>query len=137
MARPCRRSLAAILGLLLAGPGTALCAAPDHRARRSAAPRINVIPQPLSVAPTADATPVVVADDETIYAPSGDAAAEATARYLADLALKSRGLTLKPMTGGRAPATGPAIVIERRSGSLGAEAYGLDVEGEPGADYRN
>jgi hexosaminidase len=91
-------------------------------------PTANVIPQPLSVAATSDATPVVVAEGETIYAPSGDAAAQATARYLRDLVLKTRGLTLKLASGARPPASGPAIVIERHGG-LAAEAYGLDVEG--------
>ncbi|HEY2753343.1 family 20 glycosylhydrolase [Phenylobacterium sp.] len=124
MARPVRRTPAAILGLLLAGPGLALA----QPAGQAGGARINVIPEPLSVTEPADPTPVAIADAEPIVAPRGDAAAQATARYLADLALKSRGLTLKPMTSGRTPATGPAIVIERRSG-LGAEAYRLDVEG--------
>jgi hexosaminidase len=80
------------------------------------------------VAATSDVTPVVVADGETIFAPPGDAAAQATARHLRDLVLKTRGLTLNVASGARAPGSGPAIVIERRRG-LPAEAYWLDVEG--------
>jgi hexosaminidase len=120
MARPWRHGLAAVLTLLLAAPASALAQAAAPQ------PQANVIPEPLSVAPARDATPVTITDGETIFAPAGDAAAQRVARYLSDLALKTRGLTLKVATG-QPPATVPAIVIARRRG-LGDEAYALDVE---------
>jgi hexosaminidase len=121
MASARRLGLAAILALLLGAPASALAQTPAPQ------PQANVIPEPLSVAPATDATPVTIADGETIFAPAGDAAAQGVARYLSDLALKTRGLTLKVATGQRPPASGPAIVIARRRG-LGDEAYALDVE---------
>ncbi|WP_372784538.1 family 20 glycosylhydrolase [Phenylobacterium sp.] len=118
MARASRPGLAAILALWLGAPGVALGQAP--------APQVNVIPAPLSVAASADPAPVTIADGETIFAPSGDAAALGVARYLSELALRTRGLNLKVAVGQRPPTTGPAIVLARRRG-LDAEAYALDV----------
>lgn len=119
MASAARPALAAVLTLLLgAAPAMAQTSAPL---------RIKVIPAPLSVAAAAEQTPVTVAEGETIFAPAGDSAAQAVARQLRDLALRTRGLTLKLATG-PGPANGvPAIVLARRGG-LGEEAYALDVQ---------
>jgi hexosaminidase len=120
MAKAARLRVGAILALLLAVPALAFAQAP------ASAPLVNVIPEPLAVAPSADQRPVTISDGETIFAPAGDTAAQAVARRLSDLALRTRGLMLKVATGA-GPATGsPAIVLARRGG-MGAEAYALDV----------
>jgi hexosaminidase len=59
-----------------------------------------------------------------IAAPADDASALASARYLADLLARTRGLKLKVVQG--APPEGAAAVVFRRGGPAG-EAYGLDV----------
>ena len=118
MARARRGSrLALVLALLLGAPKAALAAAE---------PQVNVIPAPLSVASAADPTPVLIADGETIFAPRGDTAALQIARELSDLALSTRGLTLKVAVGDGPGPNAPAIVLVRQAG-LGPEAYALDV----------
>jgi hexosaminidase len=59
-----------------------------------------------------------------IAVPAGDAPAMASARYLADLLTRTRGLKLAVVEG-PPPAGAPAVVF-RRAGATG-EAYGLDV----------
>ncbi|HEX4710754.1 family 20 glycosylhydrolase [Phenylobacterium sp.] len=119
MARVRRSSrLALSLALLLGAPKVALAAAE---------PQVGVIPAPLSVARAQDAAPVLVADGETIFVPRGDAAALQTGHELSDLALSTRGLTLKVAVGDAPAANVPAIVLVRQAG-LGPEAYALDVE---------
>jgi hexosaminidase len=59
-----------------------------------------------------------------IAAPAGDASALASARYLAEMLARTRGLKLKVIEG--APPAGAAAVLLRR-GPPGGEAYVLDV----------
>ena len=62
---------------------------------------------------------------ETILVPRGDAATLRTGRWLASLALRSRGLRLVPVAG--SVSGGATIVFERRAGPATSEAYGLDI----------
>jgi hexosaminidase len=59
-----------------------------------------------------------------IAAPAGDASALASARYLADLMARTRGLKLRVVEG--APDPGAGAVVLRRGGAVG-EGYVLDV----------
>ena len=86
------------------------------------APTVNVIPEPLSVAPAAGA-PLIIADGAPILAGPGGREA---AQELADLALRSRGLHLALRGGG-----GPAIRLVR-TGKMAPESYILAI-GETGA----
>jgi hexosaminidase len=81
---------------------------------------LGVTPRPLSDTPLAGVR-VRVAPGARIAAPTGDAAAAWTARYLASLTARARHLTLAT---GRAA---PAIVLARGGEDLGPEGYSLDV----------
>ncbi|HTX51545.1 MAG TPA: family 20 glycosylhydrolase [Caulobacteraceae bacterium] len=85
--------------------------------------RVDVIPEPASVEAGTGA-PVTLADGAAIATPPGDAGAARTARYLADLVFRTRGLTLRPVTRGAG-----VVVLERSAMDLGAEGYRLDVGG--------
>jgi hexosaminidase len=107
--------LGAALGLAFGLAATAAFAQP---------PAVNVVPEPARYSPSAgpalklaDATPIVV--------PAGDAGALKTARYLADLLHRTRGLSL-PVIAGPPPAGRAAIVFDR-NGPPG-EAYRLRAE---------
>ncbi|HEX3916176.1 MAG TPA: family 20 glycosylhydrolase [Caulobacteraceae bacterium] len=103
-----RAALALILAL------TALASA-------ARAQTLDITPRPLSAEPVAGA-PVTIANGARITTPAGDASAAWTARYLASLARRSRGLHLSPDRGA-------ATIVMVRGGepSLGAEGYSLDV----------
>ena len=123
MARPARResrAFAAIiagLGLTLAGANQALAQAPS--------PRVDVIPEPLSVT-HAKGAPVVVSDGVPIIVPRGDHEALVAARELARLAFEARGLRLPVQVSDEAPDHGTAVRFSRRR-QPGDEAYALTV----------
>jgi hexosaminidase len=71
-----------------------------------------------------DQAPVALPDGAAIIVPRRDAQALDTARYLADITQRTRGLRLIPQPGGKA--RGTAIVLQLKHG-LGPEAYTLDV----------
>jgi hexosaminidase len=85
---------------------------------------VDIVPRPqiVELAPTGS---VRLGQGAALLAPRGDASAMRTARWLAALALRSRGLRLVPVA--KATARQPAIVFERRLGSGQSEAYTLDV----------
>jgi hexosaminidase len=102
--------LAAALALALATlAGTAFAA------------RVDVIPEPASVEAGSGA-PVTIGAGAAVLSPPGDAGAARTARYLANLVSRTRGLTLRPMSSGAG-----VIVLKRSTTDLGAEGYRLDV----------
>jgi hexosaminidase len=70
--------------------------------------------------------PVLIGQATPIVVGPGDADGLVVARYLAALALKSRGLRLVP-TVIHPPLGGPAILVERSRGGPGDEAYRLDI----------
>lgn len=86
-------------------------------------PSVNVVPEPASVSPSAGPG-LRLADGVPIVVPAGDAGALRTARYLADLLHRTRGLTLPVVTG---PAPGRAAIVLDRTGPAG-EAYRLRSE---------
>ena len=91
------------------------------------ASQVNVIPEPLAVTQLSDAGgPVVIAGGAPIIVPRGDAEALAAARYLSDLAQRTRGLTLPVEIGVRPSAGRPAILFTRRN-APGGDAYGLET----------
>jgi hexosaminidase len=108
-----RPRLAGALGLALGLAATAALAQPP-----------SVVPAPASFAPSAGPT-LSLADGMPIAAPSGDAGALKTARYLAAILHRTRGLNL-PVIAGSAPAGRPAIVLSRTGPS--GEAYRLRAE---------
>lgn len=111
------------LVLALAPPMAARAAAPPTPSRH-----LDVIPQPLSVQTPDHAAAVRIADGTPIFVSAGDAKGIWTARYLRDLALRTRGLKLVVRTGGPPPA-GAAILLERiAKGSMDEAAYTLDAE---------
>jgi hexosaminidase len=105
-----------IRSLLLATVAAAMFAS----ASWAAAP---IIPAPVSDTPREGAFQL---DERTVIsAPTNDAQAQASARYLADLLLRSRGLKLAV----RAPKAGERAIVLSRQGPTG-EAYKLDVDGQ-------
>ena len=87
----------------------------------------GVIPAPAELTPGEGAFPLTART--LVLVPRGDAAADASARFLVDLLRRSRGVTLavRETDPALAPATG-AIVFERRDG-LAPEGYVLEVNG--------
>jgi len=85
---------------------------------------VDITPRPL-VAEVRDGGSVTFADGDPIVAPPSDAGAQQVAQYLADLALKSRGLKF-----GRAASTRtqPIAIVLARGGDTGAEGYSLDID---------
>ncbi|MGH6998002.1 MAG: glycoside hydrolase family 20 zincin-like fold domain-containing protein, partial [Phenylobacterium sp.] len=105
-----------IRSLLLATAAAAMLAT----GASAAAP---IIPAPVSDTPREGAFQL---DARTVInAPANDAQALASARYLADLLERSRGLKLAI----RAPKPGERAIVLSRQGPAG-EAYKLDVEGQ-------
>lgn len=88
---------------------------------------LDVVPAPAQVSPSADPG-LELGEGTPIVVPAGDAGALRTARYLADVVHRTRGLSL-PVITGSAPANRPAVMLDR-SGPSG-EAYRLrtDVSG--------
>jgi len=85
---------------------------------------LDIVPKPSSV--TAEAGSAVVLRQGTpIAVPPGDAGALQSARWLAQLARRSRGLALVP--GGARRPRGPTIVFEREPGLATSEAYRIDI----------
>jgi hexosaminidase len=84
---------------------------------------LDIVPRPLTVEAGAGA-PARLATGSRIVVPRGDAAALSTARWLASLAERSRGLRLTPAIG-RA-GTGD-VILRRRPGPAAGEAYDLTV----------
>ena len=113
--------LLAALALVLAALAVAVQALGRTQAVRN--PSVNVTPRPL-VGRTLAGAPVTFADGVPVVAAPGDAGARQAALYLADLALRSRGLRL-PLASTRRHAR-VAIVLER-GGDGGAEGYRLDI----------
>jgi hexosaminidase len=109
MTRPHRTLAALALGVtMLAG-------------RAAAAPAsAEIIPKPQS-AVEGEGAPVWLRAGARIGVARGDAAALADARWLSQLAQRSRGLTLTPAVGGG------AIVFKRTSGPATSEAYRLEI----------
>lgn len=90
-------------------------------------PAARAAPPPITPAPaveTARDGAFVLSARTAILVPAGDAQALATARHLADLLSRSRGLKLAVREG--APAPGEAAILFTRAGPAG-EAYQLDV----------
>ncbi|HEY5289547.1 MAG TPA: family 20 glycosylhydrolase, partial [Caulobacteraceae bacterium] len=85
---------------------------------------VDVVPKPLSVEAGSGGA-VWVRAGTPIVVPPGDGGALRTARWFAELALRSRGLRLAP----GAPAAGQraAIVFKREPGAVDSEAYTLDI----------
>lgn len=89
-----------------------------------------IIPAPISATTPANAAPVALADGDVIVAPRGDAKALWTARYLADLIRRTRGLSLVVQAGGTAPAGRTSVVLTHTPGPPSAsEAYRLTIAG--------
>jgi hexosaminidase len=82
---------------------------------------LDITPRPLSAEPIAGAA-VVIPNGARIATPAGDASAAWTARYLANLAQRSRGLRLSPTRG--APTI---LLVKGGDADLGAEGYTLEV----------
>jgi hexosaminidase len=84
---------------------------------------IDAVPEPQSVQALAG-PPLVITDGVVISAPMDDAAALATARYLSDLARRTRGLDLPVADAGPRRS---AIRLQRRPG-LRPEGYVLEID---------
>lgn len=85
---------------------------------------IGVIPKPQLVR-AGNGGVVRVRNGTPIVVRAGDIAALHTARWLADLAFRSRGLRLVPTTA--AGRSQPAIVLRRVPGSAQSEGYAIDI----------
>jgi hexosaminidase len=83
---------------------------------------VGVTPRPLSVTRAAG-SPVTIRGGAAISVPRGDASAAWTARYFAQLLLRSRALKL--VIAPRAD----TVVFVRGGADLGPEGYALDIEG--------
>jgi len=121
-ASPLRRTTWA--GRLRAPPALfwALCAGAALLAAGEAARAAPILPAPVI---ERAGEGVFRLDARTVIAtPAGDASALATARYLADLLARTRGLKLRVTEGPPDPTT-PAVVLRR--GPARGEAYVLDV----------
>jgi len=101
------RVAALCMGVLLSGPAAAS----------------SLLPAPVAETPGQGAFHLT--GRTVIAAPAGDASALASARYLAELLARTRGLKLKVVEG--PPPAGTAAVLLRR-GPPGGEAYVLDVQ---------
>ena len=105
---------------------SALLFAASGAARAEPAAPLNAVPEPQSVQPLAG-PPAMFADGAAISAPAGDAAAQATARYLSDLTRRTRGLDLA--AAGEAPARpGRAAIRLQRQPGLPPEGYVLEID---------
>ncbi|HLY78367.1 MAG TPA: beta-N-acetylhexosaminidase, partial [Caulobacteraceae bacterium] len=108
--------LVAVLSLLLA------CLASGAEAQH-----VDITPRPL-VAEVGTGGSVALANGVPIVTARGDVGALRVARYLADLAKRSRGLTL-PIVAGRRSAP-VVIALERGGGPSDNEAYTLDISAD-------
>ena len=119
MRRPPVPRLFAVLSLLLALLAC-LASAAD-------AETVNITPRPL-VAEVRTSGSVTLADGVGVVTARGDVGARRVALYLASLATKSRGLTLRIVSGRQT--AGEAITLERGGGPSNTEAYTLDVSAD-------
>jgi len=104
-----------IAALVLALAGFAIAARADV---------VDITPRPL-VAEVRHGASVTLADGDPIIVPPSDVGAAQVAKFLGDLALKSRGLKFGPVIPTRLQ---PICIVLVRGGDAGPEGYSLDID---------
>jgi len=126
MRRPCAPPAMAEIGPGLRGVVAAICLILVGFPAAAQGVSVDVIPKPQSVEAGAGAA-LWLREGTPIIVPRGDAGALRSARWLAELIRRSRGLVLVP--GVPAGAGRAAIVFTRRSGPADSEAYRIKIGG--------